>query len=306
MLRLLRRCLQKDPQLRLRNAGDARLELVEDDGVETIAGATLTSEPRRSRSVLLLGAFLAGVAICATAILAGRQSTAPDRPVRKWLIPQRYQGGGLHVGGRIPIISPDGARVAYVDGGQLWIRDLNALASRVIPVPADAGPVSWPTFSPDSKSLAFAVTRAVDRVSLLRIPAVGGEVTRICDLPPGLLWGVAWRLDGTIIANVVGGSGTRLYKVEESGGDVSTLPIEGEGAALQLRGFRDGTLAYTHGGSKGVSLVFQSPDGTLTPVTDKSLQVGFGSFWCSYLAERTPRVRARRRPRRWRHLGHAV
>jgi hypothetical protein len=136
--------------------------------------------------------------------------------------------------------------VAYVDGGELRIRDLNALASRAVPTPTEGATAGWPVFSPDGTSLAFAVTRGLTGSRCSECPRPASDVSRICDLPPGLLWEFAWGPDGTIIANVVDPKTVGLYRVEQSGGNVRSTPIPGGGNVLGVRGFRDGTLGYMH------------------------------------------------------------
>jgi hypothetical protein len=104
----LRRCLQKDQQQRLRNAGDARLEL-EDESPGADGGTTAVSRPLWN-ILTLVGAVasVAGLSVVLAALYWATPKPA-EAPVRKWIIPQRYQGGGLHLGSRIPIISPDGS-----------------------------------------------------------------------------------------------------------------------------------------------------------------------------------------------------
>jgi eukaryotic-like serine/threonine-protein kinase len=250
VLRLLRRCLQRDLKLRLRNAGDARLELFDD--------ATSAGEPvgrRWSNLVLASVVLLACAASAAVAWLVGQRSaTVPDRPVRKWLIEYRASGANLHLGYRYPAVSPDGRRVAYVDGAHLHIRDLDGLDSHEIPI---EGEVGMPTWSPDGQAVAFATNNS----SLWRTAATGGESTKLCDLPPGLVLGMAWQPSGRIVVDVVTPMiDSRFWAVPDTGGVAAALSPEfaaekGHAFAWALRGLPDGSLVYTLAGDKDAVIV---------------------------------------------------
>jgi len=239
VMRLLRRCLQRDPQLRLRNAGDARLELADD--------TTSATEPvvwRWSRLALASVGLLACAGSVAVGFMVGQRSaTVPDRPIRKWLIEYRASGANLHLGYRYPAVSPDGRRVAYVDGAHLHIRDLDGLDSREIPI---EGEVGMPTWSPDGRAVAFATNNS----SLWRTAATGGEPTKLCDLPPGLVFGMAWQPSGRIVVGVVTPwIEGRLWAVPDTGGVAAPLKAEftekGHAIPWGLRGLPDGSLVYT-------------------------------------------------------------
>ncbi len=110
---LLRRCLQKDPQRRLRDAGDARLEIEEaraEPSRPEVSGARGTRRPMRSlwalAAALAIAAFAAG-----TRLGAGRVETPPA-----WSGEMLLGGSTLALS---PRISPDGQTLAFqaiVDG----------------------------------------------------------------------------------------------------------------------------------------------------------------------------------------------
>jgi Tol biopolymer transport system component len=267
--RLLRRCLQKDPQLRLRNAGDARIELMDDDGPSGSSGATVRTQPsRRALAVAALAACVCGAA----GLMAGlRWSVPPDAPVRRSFIRERTPAPGWHVGDRFPAISPDGRHVAYLEGSRLSIRALDAFDPLVVPGKGDAG---WPAWSPDSLSVAFVI----DGASLWRVAVTGGDPIKLCDLPAASVTGTAWRPDRTIVVSVWKGWSGELFQVPEGGGLPQPLRTEaGTGAAAiySLRGLPDGSLIYRRAGRDGDVLVIEG-------VGKPPLILTQPGFWFSY------------------------
>ena len=117
---LLRRSVQKDPADRLKDIGDARLEIKEYLADPT-AGATVEAvqgtppHPDRQRWLAwTLAAVLAG----STLYTVFWSRPAPtETPVRKFdlLVPSLISVQ------RPPQISPDGAKIVFFSQGQLWI-----------------------------------------------------------------------------------------------------------------------------------------------------------------------------------------
>jgi transposase len=245
MRTVLRRCLQKDPQLRLRHAGDARIELTDPEGRSAADPPAITS--RASGRFLAIAAALAAIVGAAAYYAGTRASTAPDLPIRKFVIAQESgDGDDLWLRENIPAISPDGKRVAYPDGQRFLIRDLNSLESRVVTTSGLAGLPAW---SPDSSHFAFFI----DHRSLWKASAAEAQATKVCDLPPGLVFGIVWRGDGTILINIVyGPRGGEVFRVPETGGRPERLALAGAPAPAQgqppmifyLRGLPDGSLIY--------------------------------------------------------------
>jgi TolB protein len=164
-------------------------------------------------------------------------------------------------GGRSrPHWSPDGRRIAYLKGGQLWTMNADGTAARRLLTRAAAGP-SW---SPDGRWIAFASLSCTGGPGVYRIAATGGKAEvlfpRDCreqDLPdePALPTGrapaslterlrtddaVAWSPDGTKIA-FRGGDCESVYDACLSVGTVATggeqtVAAYG-GGSLQNRGF---------------------------------------------------------------------
>ena len=221
--RLLVRCLEKDPKRRLRDIGDARLEIEEaiarglDDGgaSESLTGAARVAAAPRVRPWVSAAAGFAVAAIAIAGLAVSgvwpRARTPEARPLRVSLVHTE----GSEVGA--PAISPDGRRVAYrarrSDGMPLlWVRDLASGEAQPL---ADTEDASLPFWSPDSSDLGF-----FSGVSLKRVSAVGGPVRILVDYLgtyPGA--GGTWSSDGTIVFS----GQFDLFRVPANGGAVSIV-----------------------------------------------------------------------------------
>ena len=112
---LLRRCLHKDPNRRLRDVGDARIEIDEALAVPAAPAADATAPPARTlrRRQLWLGVAVLGLAVAATlaAVFAVQKSREGSQPTFRQLT---FRHGSLR-GARL---AADGQTVAYGAG---WI-----------------------------------------------------------------------------------------------------------------------------------------------------------------------------------------
>ena len=180
---LLRRCLQKDKTLRLRDAGDARIEIQ-----ETLAAPHMSPNigtPAKGiralgwRALIFsLGALLLGAAITGIAVWNLKPSPAPSpKPVSRLTItlPPGQQLAGLESGPAVAI-SPDGTHLAYAAtrGGtqQLYLGPMNSLEAR--PIPGTEGGIE-PFFSPDGQWLGFFAGGKLKKVS---VSGGGGAVSQ--------------------------------------------------------------------------------------------------------------------------------
>lgn len=227
--RLLRRCLDKNPDRRIGYIGDARLEL--DDalvapqygtgadfsggGADSSAGGW--SAPSRqgvSRGVLALIA-VALVAGLAAASWFLRPQEQPSAPVARLVMPLPAGDRPVTAFQPMTAISPDGGTIVYRAwrGGttQLFRRELDALE----PVPiAGTEAASSPMFSPDGRWLAFDA----DGV-LMRVAVAGGTPVVICNAPGGVTG--AWLSDDSIVFAT--NTGRVLQRVPASGGTPEPL-----------------------------------------------------------------------------------
>jgi eukaryotic-like serine/threonine-protein kinase len=212
--RLVRRCLEKDARRRLRDVGDARLEL-EDAllpraSAEAPTGRTAATTTRASwfriSTALILGAAIA-------AAVTARVMRAPSRPAAL----QVQFSMTMPEADRIATtdylalaMSPDGRLVAYMTqrGGstQLALHHLDALGSTSIQGTSNA---LSPFFSPDNQWIAFFADG-----KLKKAPVAGGLPIVICDASAG--FGGSWGRDDTIV--FAPSTGSAIQRVAASGG----------------------------------------------------------------------------------------
>jgi Tol biopolymer transport system component len=212
--RLLRRCLERDPRRRLRDIGDARLEieaaLAGDEAAVPTDGAAAAA-PRSSRRIPWI---IAGVALAALAWTlwlapgtggAGRtpyELSVPPPPEGQWLT-----GANLGWG----VLSPDGrsivARAVTPEGSGLWVQPLDGTGGRLLPRTEDG---FYPFWSPDGRWVAF-----FNRGLLQRVEVDGGLPERICVAPWGR--GGSWSAAGRILLTPVGGGS--VHVVDAEGGE---------------------------------------------------------------------------------------
>jgi serine/threonine protein kinase/Tol biopolymer transport system component len=242
--RLLRRCLQRDPKQRLRDIGDARLELEETAEAERERAGTDRPLNRISTPVAL-GVLTMGVVIGLSAVFLGR-APAPSQsaPSMRFVVslPQNTPLGGLDFPS--VTIAPDGTLLAFVAnrGGQtqLFLHPMDALE----PVPvAGTMNATGPFFSPDSQWIAFFADGQLKKVSVS-----GGAPVTLCEAPVGL--GGSWGRGGMIV--FAGATGSGLSQVSASGGTaqrVTALDIaRGEFSHRWPEWLPDGeTVLYTVG-----------------------------------------------------------
>ena len=115
----------------------------------------------------------------------------------------------------VPVLSPDGSRIAYTSGGSLWIRSLAEFAPREVPKSAGA---AYPFWAPDSQNIAFIVDG-----KLWRAPVKDGEPELVGAVPIDMAGSGAgvWTAAGNFV--VVGSDQTGITEI--SGKDGSSREI---------------------------------------------------------------------------------
>jgi eukaryotic-like serine/threonine-protein kinase len=197
--RLLMRCLERDPKLRLRDIGEAQFLL------DDVPSASVPAPPRRSVAVWGLAGLLL-VALGLASFLYLRQRP-PERVVLRYTIGMPASTTNLHSFA----ISPDGRFVviaATMSGKrQLWLRSLESLQAQPMPFTEEA---TYPFWSPDSRYVGFFA-----QGKLKKIAAAGGPAQSLCDAAEGR--GGSWNRDDVIVFSP-GPAGIDLQKVSAGGG----------------------------------------------------------------------------------------
>jgi serine/threonine-protein kinase len=244
--RLLRRCLEKDARRRLKDIGDARLEL--EDAVLAASDAAATSRVSGGVQAGTRGQAWWWVPAAALVLGAAVFLVSRREPSRASSLELRRVSAELGTDaslvtfqygqGTATILSPDGATLAFIaeaaEGAprQIYIRRLDEL--RAAPVSGTDGALN-PFFSPDGQSIAFFADR-----KLKKVPTAGGGAVTICTVLDNR--GGAWGEDGRIVFSPDRANAS-LWQVSASGGEPAPLIPLGEGETTQrwpqiLRGGR--------------------------------------------------------------------
>ena len=158
---LLERCLDKDPSRRLRDIGDARLEL---DAPAAAPDSVAATTDRRKERLAWMAALTALGLIAIVMTLRPTPSTA-TRPEEQFDIttPSIVGQGDL----ASFALSPDGEKLVFVAAlkGQahLWMRRVGSVIAR--PLPGTQGAAA-PFWSPDGRSVAFYAEGLLKRLDL--------------------------------------------------------------------------------------------------------------------------------------------
>jgi Tol biopolymer transport system component len=211
ILRLLRRCLEKDPRRRLQAIGEARLALEEplqEAAAEPASVQPAAPSPRRATLAWAVAAVLALLlAAAATQLLVHLREKPPARTLVRFTIspPAKEHFGNL-LG-----LSPDGRYFAFlaagVAGTRLWLHSLDTLEARPLAAIEGTGGIFF--WSPDSRFLAFHSAGKLRKVDL-----AGGPPQTLCDVS-GTLLGGTWNRDGVIL---IGTNTSPILRVPDAGG----------------------------------------------------------------------------------------
>ena len=205
MLRLLKRCLTKDPRRRLRDIGD----------VWELLDVAAESVPRSRAG--MAGWIAAAVAAIVAAAALWSQWRGVDRPAERPLVQLEVDLGSdvslAPLNAPTPsslAISPDATRLAYaasVAGGaqQLYVRRFDQLMATAL---AGTDGAVNPFFSADGRWVAFH-----DRTRLKKIPVEGGAVQPLMELT--IFAGMDWTDDQLIVGS---GLDQGLLQSSASGG----------------------------------------------------------------------------------------
>ncbi len=195
---LLRRCLAKDATKRLRDIGDARIELENAiaDPTSTslgLAQAALDVKTRWLPSWPVNVAIAMIVVLTAVGVWFAKPLPKDSLPVVRLSV-EIPEGQVLTINLMEPVaaISPDASMLAYTattnTGTQLYLRHMHQQDAVAL---ANTNDTDSPTFSPDGRWIAFA-----QQGKLKKISVSGGPAQTICDAPQ--LRGAHWGVNDTI------------------------------------------------------------------------------------------------------------
>jgi Tol biopolymer transport system component len=212
---LLRRCLQKDKTLRLRDAGDARIEIQE--ALTAPATAEPVAAQRKNRERVAWAAAAGALALTTIALSVVLVLRAPKPPQPMRLSAEIGADASLFIAnGPSAILSPDGTRLALVASSadqknRLYVRSLDQLQAAALSGTEGA---AGPFFSPDGQWIGFFADGKLKKISVQ-----GGAAVTLCDAPDAR--GGSWGDDGTIV--FAPDNRVALSKVSSAGGTPQPL-----------------------------------------------------------------------------------
>jgi serine/threonine protein kinase/Tol biopolymer transport system component len=158
--RLIQRCLTKDPRQRLRDIGDARLDLEqvlrgEADGADDALRQRVRSWQTRTR-VAVAAAVVFAAAAAGLAGLALLRDDPSDRRISRFTVTLPEDSVIVPTFNPTVALSADGTQLAYTPlPGPVLIRRLDVLNGEPLAASATPGFRQGPLFSPDGKSIAY-------------------------------------------------------------------------------------------------------------------------------------------------------
>jgi hypothetical protein len=202
--RLLKKCLQKDRRQRLRDIGDA-WDLLETETSTHGRPSRDVESTTRGRVTLAL-AVVGLVAAAAVAVIRVREvAPEPASPIRFQI------QAALEAGANTPAMSPDGRHLVYQTSQGVIVRDLDSVDERL--VATTDTPVGSPFWSADSRSIGYATS-----TKLMRVSVSGGPPQPICDVSGLVVVGV-WLAGDRILFT----QGQRVLEVSAAGGVASVV-----------------------------------------------------------------------------------
>jgi hypothetical protein len=221
---LLRRCLEKDPKHRLRDIGDARIEL--EDALARPAQDNVPQKPAgmtRRQAISALAGAAAGAASTGIFAIGRYRGTTPRNLTQLAIAAPEGEFFPASFNKRVAI-SPDGTRIAFntvapstrmivntnVPGSDtLYLRSLSELESkRVKDVPNGAAAF----FSPDGRWMGFLVANNT-APAMRRLALSGGAPMNICAADD--FSGATWA------------EGDMIYFIAEVPGGIMAVPAAG-------------------------------------------------------------------------------
>ncbi|HEY6372496.1 MAG TPA: protein kinase [Candidatus Sulfotelmatobacter sp.] len=216
--RVLKKCLEKDPENRWQSARDLKTELDWIAQEPSEVSAAPASVGRRQPVPWIAVGVLALVAAIASWIAYRSTGPAELKPLVRLDVDLGRDVFLNALGGSDIILSRDGTRIAYLSRNHLFTRNLEQASATELPITAGA---TSPFFSPDGQWIGFIAGGKLRKISV-----EGGAETVLCDAASSYT-GADWGEDGNIVASLRVSGG--LSRVSSAGGSPTPVTeLEGE------------------------------------------------------------------------------
>ena len=218
--RVVRTCLEKNPDNRFHTAHDLwlHLEWIEEGGSAAGLPAPVVAGRKRRRALAFGAGALAVAALAALGAWRLKPAPVVTNVVGRFLY-ELPEGVQFTRGGRQNVaISGDGTKIAFIARNQIYLRKLGELDAQPIRG-TNVDPVGL-TFSPDGESLAFFAPAfpgaSLSSGNLKRVAVTGGALTLIC--AAGDPSGIGWQGNQIVFAEF-----KSIKTVPDTGGTPETL-----------------------------------------------------------------------------------
>ena len=174
---LLRQCLQKDPDSRLRDIAD--FQALSDTTLAPVEPISAV-QPAQQRWTMAIGLVVLGAVVAGLAVWLLVQPSASEQTQTRFVIRPSPPARLANLAGTDVAISPQGRHLVYFatreDGNtQLYLRSLDDFVDR--PIPGTESASGHVFFSPDGESVGFFTQTQLKKVSL-----AGGSPITLCNV----------------------------------------------------------------------------------------------------------------------------
>lgn len=241
--RVVRRCLEKDPEERFQSARDVAFAL------EALAGTSATTagpapagvRPKAWRGLTAIG--LAGLAAVGGYLWwTSRPDPPGTRSAVRFVVSPPAQAPNIDC----LRVSPDGRSLAFQAWGErdsIWVRSLDETEARPIPGTGGTWGLAW---SPDSQRLALVSGKVLKTIDL-----AGGTPVTVSEAAHPLLGD--WSPEGVILFTDMG-RGAALFRVPAAGGEPTRVTSPATGDSNLWPSFLPGGRRFLYQGASGTNI----------------------------------------------------